>query len=56
MSQAIHADGKYWIAPFAPGFDARLVGGHEVVPRNNGADPAHRVHHRAQAPHPTCSA
>jgi hypothetical protein len=36
MSQAVHRDGKYWIAPFAPGFDARLVGGHEVVPRDNG--------------------
>jgi Glycosyl hydrolase family 71 len=36
MGQAVHHDGKYWIAPFAPGFDARLVGGHEVVPRRNG--------------------
>jgi hypothetical protein len=36
MSQAVHHDGKYWIAPFAPGFDARLVGGHEVIPRRNG--------------------
>jgi glycosyl hydrolase family 99 len=37
MSHAIHRRGKYWIAPFAPGFDARMVGGHEVVPRDNGA-------------------
>jgi len=37
MSHAIHSAGKYWIAPFAPGFDARMVGGHEVVPRKNGA-------------------
>jgi len=36
MSQAVHHDGKYWIAPFAPGFDARLVGGQKAVPRNNG--------------------
>jgi hypothetical protein len=36
MSRAVHRDGKYWIAPFAPGFDARLVGGQRVVPRNNG--------------------
>jgi hypothetical protein len=36
MSRAIHRDGEYWIAPFAPGFDARLVGGHEVVPRRKG--------------------
>lgn len=36
MSTAIHQDGKYWIAPFAPGFDARLVGGDSVVGRNGG--------------------
>ena len=37
MSAAVHADGKYWIAPFAPGFDARLVGGTKSVPRNDGS-------------------
>jgi Glycosyl hydrolase family 71 len=37
MSDAIHSDGKYWIAPFASGFDARLIGGKNVVPRNDGA-------------------
>jgi hypothetical protein len=36
MSQAIHQDGKYWIAPFAPGFDARLVGGTQIIPRGGG--------------------
>jgi hypothetical protein len=36
MSAAVHADAKYWIAPFAPGFDARLVGGSKAVPRNDG--------------------
>jgi Glycosyl hydrolase family 71 len=36
MSDAVHGDGKYWIAPFAPGFDARLVGGTHVVPRDGG--------------------
>lgn len=36
MSRVLHHDGEYWIAPFAPGFDARLVGGHESVGRNNG--------------------
>ncbi len=36
MSEAIHHDGKYWIAPFAPGFDARLVGGTKIVPRDSG--------------------
>lgn len=36
MAQAIHQDGKYWIAPFAPGFDARLVGGSNTVDRRDG--------------------
>lgn len=36
MSDAVHADGGLWIAPFAPGFDARMVGGSSVVPRNGG--------------------
>ena len=30
------APGKYWIAPFAPGFDARMVGGQRIVPRDDG--------------------
>jgi hypothetical protein len=37
MGAAVHADAKYWIAPFAPGFDARLVGGTKSVPRNDGS-------------------
>ena len=36
MSQAIHKNGGLWIAPAAPGFDARLIGGTSVVDRNNG--------------------
>lgn len=36
MSRAVHADGNYWLAPFAPGFDARLVGGTKSVPRRDG--------------------
>jgi len=36
MGDAVHADGNYWLAPFAPGFDARLVGGTKAVGRNNG--------------------
>lgn len=36
MSRAVHARGRVWIAPVAPGFDARLVGGTSVVPRNSG--------------------
>jgi hypothetical protein len=37
MGRAIHARGGIWIAPAAPGFDARLVGGSNVVERRNGA-------------------
>lgn len=36
MSEAIHANGGLWIAPAAPGFDARLIGGTTVVERKNG--------------------
>jgi hypothetical protein len=36
MSEAIHTNGGLWIAPAAPGFDARLVGGTTVVDRKNG--------------------
>jgi hypothetical protein len=37
MSRTIHADGNYWVAPFAPGFDARKVGGSQSVEREDGA-------------------
>jgi phospholipase C len=37
MGEAIHARGGLWIAPAAPGFDARLVGGTSVVERRAGA-------------------
>jgi hypothetical protein len=37
MAQAVHATGGIWIAPAAPGFDARLIGGDKAVPRNGGA-------------------
>lgn len=36
MGQAVHANGGLWIAPAAPGFDARLVGGTRVVERQDG--------------------
>jgi hypothetical protein len=36
MSKAIHNRGGLWIAPAAPGFDARKVGGTRVVPRLDG--------------------
>jgi phospholipase C len=37
MGEAIHSRGGLWIAPAAPGFDARLVGGSSVVDRRDGA-------------------
>jgi hypothetical protein len=36
MGQAVHSDLGLWIAPVAPGFDARLIGGRTVVPRRDG--------------------
>lgn len=36
LSSAVHARGGLWIAPAAPGFDSRLIGGTSVVPRHNG--------------------
>ena len=36
MGRAVHDHGGIWIAPAAPGFDARLVGGTTTVPRNDG--------------------
>ena len=32
----MHAGGGLWIAPAAPGFDARLIGGRKIVPRTGG--------------------
>jgi hypothetical protein len=37
MSDAVHRSGGVWIAPAAPGFDARLIGGHRVIERLDGA-------------------
>jgi Glycosyl hydrolase family 99/Calcineurin-like phosphoesterase len=36
MASTVHKSGGLWIAPFAPGFDARLVGGTQTVPRRDG--------------------
>jgi len=36
FSAAVHAHGGIWIAPAAPGFDARLIGGTRVVDRKDG--------------------
>lgn len=37
MGEAVHRRGGIWVAPAAPGFDARLVGGTTVVERQDGA-------------------
>lgn len=34
MGRAAQADGGLWIAPAAPGFDARKIGGNTIVPRD----------------------
>jgi hypothetical protein len=36
LGETVHERGGLWIAPAAPGFDARLVGGTEVVDRRGG--------------------
>lgn len=36
MSGAIHRRGQIWIAPVAPGFDARMIGGTTTVDRSGG--------------------
>ncbi|HYY78909.1 MAG TPA: endo-1,3-alpha-glucanase family glycosylhydrolase [Actinomycetes bacterium] len=37
MGQAVHAQKGLWVAPAAPGFDARKLGGKRVVGRRDGA-------------------
>jgi hypothetical protein len=37
VAAAVRADSGRWIAPAAPGFDGRLIGGTSVVPRRDGA-------------------
>jgi Glycosyl hydrolase family 71 len=36
FSTAVHQHGGLWIAPAAPGFDAKLVGGTRLIPRRDG--------------------
>jgi hypothetical protein len=36
MSDAVHANGGLWLAPAAPGFDARHIGGQREVLRQDG--------------------
>ena len=37
MGAAVHRAHKIWLAPFAPGFNATLIGGGRAVPRLSGA-------------------
>jgi hypothetical protein len=37
LSAAVHAAHGTWIAPFAPGYNSTLIGGHVIVPRASGA-------------------
>ncbi len=37
MAKAIHDNNGLWIAPAAPGFDARMIGGKRTVDRKDGA-------------------
>jgi Glycosyl hydrolase family 71 len=43
MAAAVHERDGLWIAPAAPGFDARLIGGHRVVERAKGATLRHQL-------------
>jgi hypothetical protein len=43
MGALVHQTGGLWIAPVVPGFDARLVGGHSVVPRRQGETLRHSL-------------
>lgn len=37
MEDAVHSHGGLWVAPAAPGFDARHIGGEREVPRREGS-------------------
>jgi len=36
MGEAVHKNGGLWVAPAAPGYDSRLLGGTTVIDRKNG--------------------
>lgn len=36
IGQAVHQNGGLWVAPAAPGFDARRIGGYRVIDRAGG--------------------
>jgi hypothetical protein len=42
MSDAVHKHHGLWFAPFAPGFDARMIGGTRVVDRRDGETLRHQ--------------
>jgi hypothetical protein len=49
MSDLVHQHAGLWIPPAAPGFDARLLGGTEVVDRKDGATLVHQFQAAAGA-------
>jgi hypothetical protein len=49
LASATHAHGGLWIAPAAPGFDARRVGGSSVVGRQGGATLRHELNAAASS-------
>jgi hypothetical protein len=36
MGEAVHANDGLWVAPAAPGFDSRLLGGTTMIDRKDG--------------------
>jgi hypothetical protein len=49
LAAAVHARGGLWIAPAAPGFDARQVGGTRVVGREGGETLRHELNAAASS-------
>ena len=52
MASAVHHHHGLWIAPAAPGFDAREIGGTTVVPRDGGRTLLRGVRGRAMSSNP----
>lgn len=51
VGDRVHADGKKWLAPLTPGFDAKLLNGGSCVPRNGGGT-LRRVYNGNKASNP----
>jgi hypothetical protein len=47
MSAVVHRNRGLWIAPAAPGFDARMIGGRKSVPRRGGETLRQAIDHAA---------